>query len=196
MVGVALPAASMLPAAAPAAAAGAAPPAGRGRPRVIRGPLSHGGRRGRSSLRAARGRRRARRSPRAGGGPAAAAGRGCGGGRGRHRAAPPCGQRPLQPIKSLLQRSTAVYSSLSVGLSRSESRTSLTSVRSRNLDGLKRSVELVVDADAKIAAYSEARWLFAMISYHFLFEAAPFSAACSACFACSESTLRTYRSLH
>ena len=44
---------------------------------------------------------------------------------------------------------------------------SSTSVRSRDLDGLKRSVELAVDSDAKIAAYTEARWLFAMISYHF-----------------------------
>ena len=69
------------------------------------------------------------------------------------------------------------------------------SVRS-DLDGLKRSVELAVDSDAKIAAHTEARWLFAMISYHFLFEAAPFSAACAACFACPDSTLRAYQSLH
>ena len=70
------------------------------------------------------------------------------------------------------------------------------SVRSRDLDGLKSSVELAVDSDANFVAYTEARWLFAMISYHFLFEAAPFSAACYACFACPESALRTYRSLH
>ena len=69
-------------------------------------------------------------------------------------------------------------------------------VRSRKLDGFKRSVELAVHSEAKIAALTEARWLFAMISYHFLFEAAPFSAACAACFACPESTLRTYRTLH
>ena len=54
---------------------------------------------------------------------------------------------------------------------------SSTSVRS-DLDGLKRSVELAVDSDAKFVAYTEARWLFAMISYHFLFRSRPFLCRC------------------
>ena len=61
-----------------------------------------------------------------------------------------------------------------------------------DLDGFRRLVAFVVDSEPKIAALTEARWMFAMFLYHILFEAVPCSSRCAA----SEAGDRSPEALH